>query len=75
MEGSIGLKISAVSFKAMRLTPQRVETVVAFAKSVRIGAHTRDEASSVLQLFRSEWLDFVRVQSTEILITHADFLA
>lgn len=53
----------------------RVETVAALAKSVRIGALSRDEANTAVQLFRSEWPDFVRVQPTEFLIARADSLA
>ena len=53
----------------------RVETVAVLAKSMRIGALTRDEAKAALQLFRSEWSDFVRVLPADFLIARADFLA
>ena len=53
----------------------RAETAAALAKAVRVGALTRDEAASALQVFRSEWPSFVRVQATEVLVARADELA
>lgn len=53
----------------------RAETAAALAKAVRMGALTRQAAASVLQVFRSEWPDLVRVQATEMLIARADVLA
>jgi predicted nucleic acid-binding protein len=53
----------------------RAETAAALAKAVRMGALTRREANSALQVFRSEWLNLVRVQATEALVAQADALA
>jgi predicted nucleic acid-binding protein len=53
----------------------RAETAAALAKAVRVGALTRDEAASALQVFRSEWPNLVRVQATEVLVARADELA
>jgi predicted nucleic acid-binding protein len=53
----------------------RAETAAALAKAVRVGALTRQEAASVLQVFRSEWANFVRVQATEIVGARAGELA
>jgi predicted nucleic acid-binding protein len=53
----------------------RAETAAALAKAVRVGALTRQEAASVLQVFRSEWASLVRVQATEIVVARADDLA
>jgi predicted nucleic acid-binding protein len=53
----------------------QAETAAALAKAVRTGVLTRQEASSVLQVFRSEWANFVRVQATELLVVRADELA
>ena len=53
----------------------RAETSAAFAKAVRVGALTRQEAASALQVFRSEWPNLVRVQATEVLVARADELA
>jgi len=53
----------------------RAETSAALGKAVRIGALTRQEAASALQVFRSEWANLVRVQATEVLVARADELA
>lgn len=53
----------------------RAETAAALGKAVRVGALTREEAASALQVFRSEWSTLVRVQATEILVARADELA
>lgn len=53
----------------------RAETAAALAKAVRVGALTRDEAGSALQVFRSEWRSFVRVQATDVLVARADEVA
>jgi len=53
----------------------RAETAAALAKAVRVGTLTRQEASSALQVFRSEWPSLVRVQAIEMLVARADELA
>lgn len=53
----------------------RAETSAALAKAVRVGTLTRQEATSALQVFRSEWPNLVRVQATELLLARADELA
>lgn len=53
----------------------RAETAAALAKAVRTGTLIRAEAASVLQVFRSEWPNLVRVQATEMLVARADGLA
>jgi predicted nucleic acid-binding protein len=53
----------------------RAETAAALAKAVRVGTLTRQEGSSALQVFRSEWPSLVRVQATEVLVARADELA
>jgi len=53
----------------------RAETAAALAKARIVGTLTRQEASSVLQVFRSEWPSLVRVQATEMLVARADELA
>jgi len=53
----------------------RAETAAALAKAVRVEALSREEAASVLQVFRSEWASLVRVQASETLVARADDLA
>jgi predicted nucleic acid-binding protein len=53
----------------------RAETAAALGKAVRVGALTREEGGSALQVFRSEWPNLVRVQATEVLVARADELA
>jgi predicted nucleic acid-binding protein len=53
----------------------RAEVAAALTKSVRMEVLTREEASASLQVFRNEWLDLVRVQITELVVTRADSLA
>jgi predicted nucleic acid-binding protein len=53
----------------------RVEMSAALAKAVRMSALTLAAASAALQVFRSEWPQFVRVQIGEALVTRADTLA
>ena len=56
-------------------TISRAETAAALAKAVRVGTLVREAAASALQVFRSEWMNLVRVQPTELLIARADSLA
>ena len=56
-------------------TISRAETAAALAKAVRVGTLIREAATSALQVFRSEWMNLVRVQPTELLIARADALA
>lgn len=53
----------------------RVETVAALAKAVRVGTSAREEAAAAVQVFRSEWVNFVRIQATEVVIARADQVA
>ncbi|GAB4430797.1 MAG: hypothetical protein Fur0044_28450 [Anaerolineae bacterium] len=53
----------------------RAEVVAALAKSVRMRLLSLADASASLRAFRNEWLDLVRVQTTEIVVTRADTLA
>lgn len=53
----------------------RAEVAAAIAKGVRMKALSKDDASSVLQAFSSEWETFIRLQLTETLITRAAALA
>jgi predicted nucleic acid-binding protein len=53
----------------------RAEVVAALGKAVRLAALTQEEALASIRVFRSEWLSLVRVQITEIVITHADTFA
>jgi predicted nucleic acid-binding protein len=56
-------------------TISRAETAAALAKAVRVGTLIREAAASALQVFRSEWMNLVRVQPTELLVARADALA
>ncbi len=53
----------------------RAETAAALAKAVRTRTLSQQEAASALQVFRSEWPNLVRVQTTETLVARADVLA
>ncbi|MEW5957212.1 MAG: type II toxin-antitoxin system VapC family toxin [Chloroflexota bacterium] len=53
----------------------RAEVAAALAKAVRVGALPLEEAAASLKAFRNEWLDLVRVEVTEMVITRADSLA
>lgn len=45
------------------------------AKAVRTETLTRNEAAMALQVFRSEWQNFVRIQATDYLLVQAGDLA
>ena len=53
----------------------RVEVAAALSKAVRLQALTQDQAWASLQAFREEWPDVVRLQVTDLLVSHADTLA
>ena len=53
----------------------RAEVEAALAKAVRVQALSEKEGLASLQVFRSEWLDLVRVQATEMVVAHAGTLA
>ncbi len=53
----------------------RAEVAAALARAVRVGALAQKEAHTSLQSFRKEWLDLVRIQITEGVISRADALA
>lgn len=51
------------------------EVSSALAKAVRMKLLSREEATSALQVFNSEWESLIRLQLTEILISRAASLA
>jgi predicted nucleic acid-binding protein len=53
----------------------RAEVAAALAKSVRMRLLSVEDASACLRAFRNEWLDLVRVQVTEMVVTRAAALA
>jgi predicted nucleic acid-binding protein len=53
----------------------RVEVAAALSKAVRLQALTQDQAWASLQALREEWPDVVRLQVTDLLVSHADTLA
>ena len=53
----------------------RAEVAAALAKSVRMRLLSLEDASASLRAFRNEWLDLVRVQVNEMVVTRADALA
>ena len=53
----------------------RAEVAAALAKAVRVGALKYRGARASLQAFRKEWLDLIRIQITESVISRADELA
>ncbi|HEX4960875.1 MAG TPA: type II toxin-antitoxin system VapC family toxin [Thermoanaerobaculia bacterium] len=61
----------AVAHVAATATISRVEVVAAFAKGVRFGVTTKEDAESARQLFRVEWPHFVRLRVTEAVMERA----
>lgn len=53
----------------------RAEVASALAKAVRMKLLSRKEAASALRFFNSEWESLIRLQLTEVLISHAATLA
>lgn len=53
----------------------RVEIVAALAKAVRIRALSASEAEAARQILHAEWVNYVRIRTTEALVTRADSLA
>ncbi|MBN1641377.1 MAG: type II toxin-antitoxin system VapC family toxin [Anaerolineae bacterium] len=53
----------------------RAEVAAALGKAARIGALSREEAQTALQVFRTQWPDLVRLQLTELVMAQADTLA
>lgn len=53
----------------------RIEVVAAFAKAVRMNMLSRDKAFECLSNFRNDWPDLIRLQVTEVLVSHAESLA
>ncbi|MEE9264089.1 MAG: type II toxin-antitoxin system VapC family toxin [Vicinamibacteria bacterium] len=53
----------------------RAEVSAALAKAARVGLLSDDSAAAVLQVFRAQWTDLLRLQITETLIAKADSLA
>lgn len=53
----------------------RAEVAAAFSKAVRVKALTRPKAWAALQSFRQDWVNLVRIQVTETVMTRADELA
>jgi predicted nucleic acid-binding protein len=56
-------------------TVSRAEVSSALSKAVRMRLLSREEASSALQVFNSEWENLVRLQLTEVMIARAANLA
>ncbi|MBN1583849.1 MAG: type II toxin-antitoxin system VapC family toxin [Anaerolineae bacterium] len=53
----------------------RAQVAAALAKAARMGVVDRNEAEAALQVFRAEWVNLVRLQLTEAILTQADTLA
>jgi uncharacterized protein len=53
----------------------RAEVAAALAKAVRVKALALDKARASLESFRRDWLDLVRIQTTEVLVARGDALA
>lgn len=53
----------------------RAEVIAALAKAVRVGALSMDDAKSARHRFRTEWLHFLRLQVSDLLIDRAGDLA
>lgn len=53
----------------------RSEISAALAKAVRLKVLSRNDATTALQVFRSQWPDIIRVQLTETRVAEADALA
>jgi predicted nucleic acid-binding protein len=53
----------------------RAEVAAALAKSARMKVLSSADAAASLHAFRQEWLDLVRVQVTELVVSRADMLA
>ncbi|MGC9334563.1 MAG: type II toxin-antitoxin system VapC family toxin [Anaerolineae bacterium] len=53
----------------------RAEVAAALAKAVRVNVLTQEELFAALQVFRSDWVDLVRIQVTEMVVARADALA
>lgn len=53
----------------------RAEVAAAFSKAARLKALTRKKALAALHTFRAEWVNFVRIQVSETVMTRADELA
>jgi uncharacterized protein len=53
----------------------RAEVAAALAKAARLGALTREQTALALHVFRTEWVDLVRLQVTESLVARADVQA
>jgi predicted nucleic acid-binding protein len=68
---------AAVSHAAVTGTTlvSRAEVAAALGKAVRVKALTQEEALAALQVFRNDWVDLVRIQTTEMVIARADLLA
>jgi uncharacterized protein len=53
----------------------RAEVAAAFAKAVRIGVLSDDDARQAQRTFAGEWVDFARLPVTEALVARAETLA
>ena len=70
----VGTAVSQAATTGTSLV-SRAEVAAALGKAVRVKALTQEEAFSVLQVFRSDWVDLVRIQLTEVVVARADSLA
>lgn len=53
----------------------RAEVAAGLARAGRLRVISQNDAASALQVFRSQWPDYLRLQVTETLIARADALA
>ena len=70
----VGAAISQAAVSGTALV-SRAEVAAALGKAVRVKGLTQEEALAVLQVFRNDWVDLVRIQVTEMVIARADLLA
>ena len=70
----VGTAISLAATTGTSLV-SRAEVAASLGKAVRVKALTQEEAISVLQVFRNDWVDLVRIQLTEVVVARADSLA
>ena len=70
----VGAAISQAALTGTALI-SRAEVSAALGRAVRFEALTQEEALAALQVFRNDWVDLVRIQLTEMVISRADLLA
>lgn len=70
----VGLLIQEAQLAGTSLI-SRAEIAAAFARVVRMGLQSRQEMAGVLQTFRKNWPDLLRLGLTEAVVARADTLA